>query len=130
MKKVPYILLFAIIVITVSACSTCKVVKASPIQEIQFGYGGGVTQKVETYKLNRKGEIFKAKEKVAVVTKEELCDIFQQAANLGKPINDPTNTFTFIRIVTNEGVEYYCWDGVSSLTLSRFYDKLANFLSK
>lgn len=130
MKKVPYILLFAITVITVSACSTCKVVKVSPIQEIQFGYGGGVTQKVETYKLNRKGEIYKGEERITQISKKDLCDIYSQAETLGDPFNKPSNTFSFIRIVTNEDVVYYCWDGITALPVTHMYLKLNKLLPK
>ena len=110
------------------SCSTCKVVKQSSIQEIQFGYGGGVTQKVETYKLNRKGEIYKGANRITRISKEDLCDIFSKVETLGEPFNKPSNTFSFIRIITNEGVTYYCWDGIATLPITDMYLELNKLL--
>lgn len=130
MKTISYILLFAITTLTFTACSSCKVVKQSPILEIQFGYGGGATQKVETYKLNRKGEIFKGKERITRISQKDICDIYSHAETLGEPVNKPSNTFSFIRIITNEGVTYYCWDGITALPVTNMYLKLNNLLPK
>ena len=117
-----------LIVCVLTACSTCKVVKSSSIKEIQFGYGGGVTQKVETYKLNRKGEIFKGKERITRIPRIDVCEIYSQAETLGEPFNKPSNTFSFIRIITNEGVTYYCWEGIASLSVTNLYQKLNKLL--
>lgn len=120
--------LLFLISILFCACSTCTVVRQSPIQEIQFGYGGGVTQKVETYKLNRKGEIFKGEERITRISQNDLCDIFSKAETLGEPFNKPSNTFSFIRVITHEGVAYYCWDSIATLPVTTMYLKLNNLL--
>ena len=80
-----------------------------------------MTQKVETYKLNRKGEIFKDHVRIARISQKDLCDIYSQAESLGDSFNNPSNTFSFIRIITNEGITYYCWGSFATLPVTNMY---------
>jgi hypothetical protein len=86
--------------------------------------------KVETYKLNRKGEILKGNERITQISQKDLCNIYSHAETLGEPFNMPGNTFSFIRIITNEGVTYYCWDRITVLPVTNMYLKLNNLLQK
>lgn len=110
MKKVSHILLFIAFAFIVSACSTCKVVQQSPIQEIQFGSGGGFSGIVTTYTLRKDGSIWEQKKKIAKLSCDSLDAIFELAEQI--PQHNyirPDNMYSFIRIITKNQTFYYTW---------------------
>lgn len=106
MKKVYLIL----IVILLSACSTCKVAEKSPIREIQFGNGGGFTGALTTYYLKADGSLWKQGQKLKNLSCDSLSTIYELAEQL--PQEDfiyPNNTYSFIRLTSRDTTYYYTW---------------------
>ena len=127
MKK--YILF--LIVILMSACSTYSVVKQTSIKEIQFGYGGGVTQSITRYTLKPDGKIYKGQEIIKKVAKDDVLHIYEKAASLDcNEINSPSNTFSFINIIQNDTSLYYCWNIITPFPLMTLDKELNNLLPK
>ena len=127
MKK--YILF--LIVILMSACSTYSVVKQTSIKEIQFGYGGGVTQSITRYTLKPDGKLYRGQEIIKKVAKDDVLHIYEKAASLdSNEINSPSNTFSFINIIQNDTSLYYCWNIITPFPLMTLDKELNNLLPK
>lgn len=102
--------LLFIISILPCACSTCKVVKTSPVQEIQFGYGGGFTGAVTTYTLRKDGNLSAPDKKNIKLSCDSLSAILEMAEQLPEQnYIRPGNTYSFIRIITKYQTRYYTW---------------------
>ena len=127
MKK--YILF--LIVILMSACSTYSVVKQTSIKEIQFGYGGGVTQSITRYTLKPDGKLYRGQEIIKKVAKDDVLHIYEKAASLDcNEINSPSNTFSFINIIQNDTSLYYCSNIITPFPLMTLDKELNNLLPK
>ena len=127
MKK--YILF--LIVILMSACSTYSVVKQTSIKEIQFGYGGGVTQSITRYTLKPDGKLYRGQEIIKKVAKDDVLHIYEKAASLDcNEINSPSNTFSVINIIQNDTSLYYCWNIITPFPLMTLDKELNNLLPK
>lgn len=127
MKK--YILF--LIVILMSACSTYSVVKQTSIKEIQFGYGGGVTQSITRYTLKPDGKLYRGQEIIKKVAKDDVLHIYEKAASLDyNEIHSPSNTFSFINIIQNDTSLYYCWNIITPFPLMPLDKELNNLLPK
>ena len=105
MKK---ILVFFVCVL--AACSTCKVAKQSPIQEIQFGGGGGATSMYSKHIVNSNGEVFKNGNKLKKLTCQELSEIFDLAEQIDSPSVNPGNASIYIAIVRKDTTISLIWD--------------------
>lgn len=102
--------LLFIISILLCACSTCKVVKTSPVQEIQFGYGGGFTGAVTTYTLRKDGNLSPPDKKNIKLSCDSLSAILEIAEQLPKQnFVHPNNTYSFVRILSKDKTYYYAW---------------------
>ena len=103
-------LLLAIFTIMLCACSTCNVTKQFPIQEIQFGNGGGFTGAVETYTLRKDGHLFTQDKRDVKLSCDSLSAIFEIAEQLPKQnFVHPENTYLFVRVSTKNESYYYAW---------------------
>ena len=124
--------LFILIVPLLSiACSICKVPKLSPIREVQFGNGGGVTQSITRYTLKPNGKLYKGQEIIAKIPKDDVVRIYTKAASLKeKDVNSPSNTFSFINIVKTDTMLYYCWNIVAPFPIMELDSELNNVLPK
>ena len=106
MKKI----LFLLFIFLLSACSTCKVAKQSPIREIQFGNGGGFTGVVTTYCLKADGALYKQEQMIKKLTCDSLSSIYELAEQLPKEdYIHPGNTYSFIKIMSRDSTYYYAW---------------------
>lgn len=120
-----------VIVILMSACSTYSVVKQTSIKEIQFGYGGGVTQSITRYTLKPDGKLYRGQEIIKKVAKDDVLHIYEKAASLDcNEINSPSNTFSFINIIQNDTSLYYCWNIITPFPLMTLDKELNNLLPK
>lgn len=120
-----------VIVILMSACSTYSVVKQTSIKEIQFGYGGGVTQSITRYTLKPDGKLYRGQEIIKKVAKDDVLHIYEKAASLEcNEINSPSNTFSFISIIKNDTSLYYCWNMIAPFPIMELDKELTNLLPK
>ena len=123
--------LFLFLILTLTACSTCNVVKQTSIQEIQFGHGGGVAQSITKYSIKPDGCVYNGKDVIGKVGRSELISVYKDAASLDcEQFDLPSNTFSFIRIVKTDTTLYYCWNGVAPLPVMGLDSKLHNLLPK
>lgn len=98
------------VVLLFTACSTCKVVKESPIQKIQFGYGGGFTGLVTSYELNADGSLLGQSKKITKLSCDSISAIFELAEQLPEQnYIRPGNMYSFVRIITKDKTLYYTW---------------------
>ena len=122
---------FLFLILTLSACSTCNVVKQTSIKEIQFGHGGGVAQSITKYSIKPDGYIYNGEVVIGKVKRSDLMSVYKDAASLDFNTYDlPSNTFSFIRIVKTDTTLYYCWNGVAPLPIMGLDTKLHNLLPK
>lgn len=127
MKK----LILFVLPILLFACSVCNVVKQTSIQEIQFGYGGGVAQSVTKYSLKPNGQLYMGQKVIGKVDKRQLLDIYKEAAAIeNASIDSPSNTFSFINIVKSDTTVYYCWNILAPISIMELDKKLNNLLPK
>lgn len=93
------------------ACSTtCKVAKNSPINEIQFGNGGGVTGLVTCYTVKADGSLWKEDKQIKTLSRDTLSSIYELVEKLPKEnYVHPGNTYSFLRVHIHENVYYYTW---------------------
>ncbi len=107
-------LLLAIFTILVCACSTCKVSTQNQICEIKFGRGGGFTNQVEQFSLNKKGELSKNGKVVGKASCEEVERLFLMADALQQPFNEPSNFYWFIELKGKED-KTFIWGSSSDV---------------
>ena len=113
------------------ACSTCKVVKQSSIQEIQFGFGGGFTGAISTYTLHKNGTLSAKDMKDIKLSCDSLSAIFEMAEQLPKQnFIRPDNTYSFVRILYQNDTYYYAWSwgDLPNQKVIKLYLKLNNQL--
>lgn len=122
-------LLLAIFTILVCACSTCKVSTQNQISEIKFGRGGGFTNQVEQFSLNKKGELSKNGKVLGRVSCEDVERIFLIADGIDSPIYEPDNFYWFIEVKGRE-THKYLWGGSSHVNreLKNLYNELNSLL--
>lgn len=112
-------------------CAACRVNKDIATKEIQFGYGGGVTESMYSYTLKANGQIYKGDDCLGKVGKKKTIDIYREADAINYPtINSPSNTFSYIKIIKSDTSLYYCWSVTAPLQISRLNSKLNNLLPK
>lgn len=107
-------LLLAIFTILVCACSTCKVSTQNQISEIKFGRGGGFTNQVEQFSLNKKGELSKNGKVIVRASCEEVERLFLMADALQQPFNEPSNFYWFIELKGKED-KTFIWGSSSDV---------------
>ena len=107
-------LLLAIFTILVCACSSCKVSTQNQISEIKFGRGGGFTNQVEQFSLNKKGELSKNGKVLGRASCEDVERIFLIADGIDSPIYEPDNFYWFIEVKGRE-THKYLWGGSSQV---------------
>ena len=107
-------LLLAIFTILVCACSTCKVSTQYQISEIKFGRGGGFTNQVEQFSLNKKGELSKNGKVIVRASCEEVERLFLMADALQQPFNEPSNFYWFIELKGKED-KTFIWGSSSDV---------------
>lgn len=108
MKRIVYILVCFVLML--SACSICKVAKNSPVQEIQFGSGGGFTGAVTTYTIEKNGTLWIQDKKITKLSCDSISAIIEMAEQLPKQnFIQPDNTYSFVRIFTSDETYYYAW---------------------
>lgn len=107
-------LLLAIFTILVCACSTCKVSTQNQISEIKFGRGGGFTNQVEQFSLNKKGELSKNGKVIGRASCEEVERLFLMADALQQPFNEPSNFYWFIELKGKED-KTFIWGSSSDV---------------
>lgn len=107
-------LLLAIFTILVCACSTCKVSTQNQISEIKFGRGGGFTNQVEQFSLNKKGELSKNGKVIVRASCEEVERLFLMADALLQPFNEPSNFYWFIELKGKED-KTFIWGSSSDV---------------
>ena len=125
MKKVIYV----IIALLLSACSTCKVAKSSPIQEIQYGSGGGFSGTVSAYTLKSDGTLWQQKKQISKLSCAALCSIFELAEQLPKEdFVQPGNVYSFVKIISKDATYYYAWAAgqLPDAKVIELYSKLNN----
>ena len=122
-------LLLAIFTILVCACSTCKVSTQNQISEIKFGRGGGFTNQVEQFSLNKKGELSKNGKVLGRASCEDVERIFLIADGIDSPIYEPDNFYWFIEVKGRE-THKYLWGGSSQVNreLKNLYNELNSLL--
>lgn len=122
-------LLLAIFTILVCACSTCKVSTQNQISEIKFGRGGGFTNQVEQFSLNKKGELSKNGKVIGRASCEDVERIFLIADGIDSPIYEPDNFYWFIEVKGRE-THKYLWGGSSQVNreLKNLYNELNSLL--
>ena len=122
-------LLLAILTITLCACSTCRIFTQNQISEIQFGRGGGFTNQVEQFSLNKKGELSKNGKVLGRASCEEVERIFLIADGIDSPIYEPDNFYWFIEVKGRE-THKYLWGGSSQVNreLKNLYNELNSLL--
>ena len=123
MKK----LLILPLLLTLCACSTCKVAKQSPINEIQFGNGGGFTGAVTTYTLKNDGTLWKQDDKIKKIPCDSISSIYELAEQLPKEnFVHPSNTYSFVRIISSGNTHYYAWSfgNMPDKKVTELYQKL------
>ena len=106
MKKI----VISLFIFLLCACSMCKVAQQSPIQEIQFGNGGGFTGGVTTFYLKADGSLWKHDQMLKKLSCDSLNAIYDLAEQL--PHEDfihPGNTYSFIKFVSHDATYYYTW---------------------
>ena len=95
---------------SLSACSVCKVARHTPIQEIQFGQGGGFSGMVSTYKLRVDGTLWNQDKKITKLSCDSLDAIIELAEQLPKQnFVHPGNTYSFVRVLFPNETYYYAW---------------------
>ena len=115
-----------------SACSTYSVVKQTSIKEIQFGYGGGVTQSITRYTLKPDGKLYRGQEIIKKVAKDDVLHIYEKAASLDcNEINSPSNTFSFINIIhavvgAHQVAEFARTALANALVIFNVFDRIQN----
>lgn len=121
--------LLAIFTILVCACSTCKVSTQNQISEIKFGRGGGFTNQVEQFSLNKKGELSKNGKVIGRASCEDVERIFIIADGIDSPIYEPDNFYWFIEVKGRE-THKYLWGGSSQVNreLKNLYNELNSLL--
>lgn len=125
MKKVIYV----IIALLLSACSTCKVAKSSPIREIQYGNGGGFTGNVTTYTLKSDGTLWQQEKQIFKLSCDALNSIFELAEQLPKEdFVQPGNVYSFVKIISKDATYYYAWTAgkLPDAKVTELYTKLNN----
>ena len=122
-------LFLAIFTILVCACSTCKVSTQYQISEIKFGRGGGFTNQVEQFSLNKKGELSKNGKVIGRASCEDVERIFLIADGIDSPIYEPDNFYWFIEVKGRE-THKYLWGGSSHVNreLKNLYNELNSLL--
>lgn len=122
-------LLLAIFTILVCACSSCKVSTQNQISEIKFGRGGGFTNQVEQFSLNKKGELSKNGKVLGRASCEDVERIFLIADGIDSPIYEPDNFYWFIEVKGRE-THKYLWGGSSQVNreLKNLYNELNSLL--
>lgn len=122
-------LLLAIFTILACACSTCKVSTQNQISEIKFGRGGGFTNQVEQFSLNKKGELSKNGKVIGRASCEDVERIFLIADGIDSPIYEPDNFYWFIEVKGRE-THKYLWGGSSQVNreLKNLYNELNSLL--
>lgn len=108
-------------------CSVNKAIQQTEVQEITFGYGGGVTQDVTSYVIKSNGIVLYKDKIIRKIPKDELAEIYEDAANLGNSFNHPQNTFSFIKVSKTNGESYYCWGDVTAIPIITLFAKLNNY---
>lgn len=125
MKKI----LFVIILFVLCSCSTCKVAKLSPIQEIQYGSGGGFTGNVTTYTLKSDGTLWQQEKQISKLSCDALSSIFELAEQLPKEdFVQPGNVYSFVKIISKDATYYYAWTAgkLPDAKVTELYTKLNN----
>ena len=122
-------LFLAIFTILVCACSSCKVSTQNQISEIKFGRGGGFTNQVEQFSLNKKGELSKNGKVLGRASCEDVERIFLIADGIDSPIYEPDNFYWFIEVKGRE-THKYLWGGSSQVNreLKNLYNELNSLL--
>lgn len=96
--------------ILLSACSTQKLAIQSPIKEIQFGNGGGITGAVTTYTIKPDCTLWKNDNMLKNIPRDTIAAIFECAEQLPKQnYIHPDNIYSFVRIIQNDTTYYYVW---------------------
>lgn len=96
--------------ILLSACSTQKLAIQSPIKEIQFGNGGGVTGTVTTYKIKTDCTLWKNDNLLKSIPRDSLSAILEYVEQLPKEnYLHPDNIYSFVRIIQKDTTYYYVW---------------------
>ena len=118
-----------LLAILVCACSTCKVSTQNQISEIKFGRGGGFTNQVEQFSLNKKGELSKNGKVIGRASCEDVERIFLIADGIDSPIYEPDNFYWFIEVKGRE-THKYLWGGSSQVNreLKNLYNELNSLL--
>lgn len=122
--------LFVAVCILISmntSCSVCKVAKHSPIAEIQFGSGGGVTGAVNTSHLYADGKLYKGDNYVKTLSCDSLSAVFNMAETITDNQIHPDNVYNFVRIIRKDGTTYYhCWSwgDIRNIQSLQLYQKL------
>ena len=126
MRNGIFIILSALVL---SACSTCKVAKLSPIQEIQYGSGGGFTGNVTTYTLKSDGTLWQQEKQISKLSCDALSSIFELAEQLPKEdFVQPGNVYSFVKIISKDATYYYAWTAgkLPDTKVTELYSKLNN----
>lgn len=108
-------------------CSVNKAIQQTEVQEITFGYGGGITQDVTSYVIKSNGIVLQKDKIIRKIPKDELAEIYEDAANLGNSFNYPQNTFSFIKVSKTNGESYYCWGDVTAIPIITLFAKLNSY---
>lgn len=126
MRNILFVILSAFVL---SACSTCKVAKSSPIQEIQYGSGGGFTGNVTTYTLKSDGTLWQQEKQISKLSCDALSSIFDLAEQLPKEgFVQPGNVYSFVKIISKDATYYYAWSAgkLPDTKVTELYTKLNN----
>src|SRR5699024_4086803 len=95
---------------TVYSCTANKVLLDSKITNIRFGGGGGFTGKINSYTLNKKGELTTGDSLIRELNKEELKPFFTKAEGLmNYNYKKPENLYSFIELSMPSDTNYIVW---------------------
>jgi hypothetical protein len=118
---------------TVNEIITQKKDTPSSVVEISFGYGGGFTGEVHTYRILPNGQLLSENQIIKTIDKDVCEQFFRQAEQfLDYKCNKPNNMYNFLEISTLNKHNRIVWgaseDGISPQVLE-FY-KVLNSLKK
>ena len=99
-----------LLLVFLSSCISSKIEVNTGIEKIQFGYGGGFTGEIKTYKLTTDSKLFVEVVQLKKISKKETLALFVQAKELKNiNFNEPENMYSFITIKTKEKTNSIVW---------------------